>query len=68
MKEFEDEAIKNNKYTEKIIKTFNSILIIYSKIFLNSLEEKNKRIEESSKEETKTEKVETPKQVKEMDN
>ena len=68
MKEFEDEAIKNNKYTEKIIKTFNSILIIYSKIFLNSLEEKNKRIEESSKEETKTEKVETPKQIKEMDN
>ena len=57
MKEFEDEAIKNNKYTEKIIKTFNSILIIYSKIFLNSLEEKNKRIENHPKKKLKMKKL-----------
>ncbi len=68
MKEFEDEAKKNNNYTEKIIKNFNSILINHGKIFLNSLEEKNNRTDETPKEETKSEKAETPKQIKEVDN
>lgn len=67
MKEFEEEINKNNIYTEKVINSFKSMLINNNKSFLNLLEEQAKKDEESTKDITNNEKVESPQEIKVID-